>query len=97
MKTVQHIVTSSNTPLVIPLSARGGIVGIGATPSGAGNYTVQITLTPLNEGLTPNFFPVPTMTAETGVVQVNVSPVTAIRVTLNSGTNVTIDLAQSDV
>ena len=95
MKSVQHIVTSGT--VVIPLNERGGPVGIGATPAGAGNYTIQITLTPQNEGLTNNPFPITDMTAATTAQQVQIGPASAIIVTLNSGTSVTVDITQSDV
>lgn len=97
MKSKQHIVTSSNSPLTIPLDYRGGPVGIMATPSGSGNYTIAFTLTPLNEGLTLNPFDIPDMTAATGVQQTELGPTTALIVTLNSGDDVTVDLTQSNV
>jgi len=97
MKSFQRIVTSGNSPLTIPLNSRGGPVGIGATPAGAGNYTIAFTNTPLNEGLTLNPHVITDMTAATTVQQIQLSPGTAIIVTLNSGTSVTVDLSQSDV
>ena len=97
MKSIQRIVTSGNSPLTIPLSPRGGPVGIGATPAGAGNYTIEFTLTPLNEGLTINPHEISTIISTAVVQQAQIGPVTALIVTLNSGTSVTVDLTQSDV
>ena len=97
MKSIQLIVTSAESPLTYPLSPRGGNVGIGATPAGAGNYTIAYSLTPLNEELTLNPHVITEMTAETAAVAVQVGPATALIVTLNSGTSVTVDLTQSDV
>ena len=97
MKSFQIIVTSSNSPLEIPLNPRGGDVAFGAIPSGGGDYTIEFTMTPLNQNLTPNYFPITDMTAATAAQQTAIGPATAIRVTLNSGTDVTIDVAQSDV
>lgn len=97
MKSVQHIVTSSNSPMVIPMNDRGGPRGVAATPAGAGNYTVEFTLTPQQIGLTNNPVVIAEMTAETTVQSVEIGPVTAIIVTLNSGTSVTLDITQSDV
>ena len=97
MKSFQKVVTSSNSPLVIPFNQRGGDVAFGATPSGAGDYTIEFTITPQNEGITKNHFPITDMTAATTAQQQGIGPATAIRVTLNSGTDVTIDIAQSDV
>lgn len=97
MKSFQRIVSSGDDPLVIPFNQRGGDVAFGVTPSGAGDYTVDFTMTPLNQNLTPNYFPVTIMQGVTTAEQQGIGPATAIRVTLNSGTNVTIDVAQSDV
>jgi hypothetical protein len=96
MKSFQVIVTSSNTPLTIPLDARGGSTGIGATPAGAGNYTVAYSLTPLNQELTVNPHAITSMTTATTALAEELGPVTAIIVTLHSGTSVTIDVTQAD-
>ena len=95
MKSFQKVVTSGS--LVIPFNQRGGDVAFGATQSGGGDYTIEFTMTPLNQLLTPNYFPITDMTAATTAQQQGIGPATAIRVTLNSGTDVTIDIAQSDV
>lgn len=97
MKSSQKIVTSANTPLTIPLDYRGGPMGIGATPAGAGNYTIEFSVTPTNESLTLNPHAITNMTAATTAQQVQMGPATALIVTLNSGTSVTVDLTQSDV
>lgn len=97
MKTFQRVVTSGNSPLTIPMNPRGGPSTIGATPSGGGNYTVEFVVTPQQEGLTNNPFPVDDMTAATTAVAKEIGAVEAIIVTLNSGTDVTIEVAQSDV
>jgi hypothetical protein len=96
MKSFQVVVTSSNTPLTIPLDARGGSTGIGATPAGAGNYTITYSLTPLNQELTVNPHAITEMTAATTSIATALGPVTAIIATLNSGTSVTIDVTQAD-
>ena len=96
MKTRQIIVTSSNSPVTIPLNPRGGPVGVGATPDSA-TYTVEMTLTPLEDGLTPNTFAITDMTAATTAQSAQIGPVTAVVVTLDSGTSVTMDITQSDV
>ena len=54
-------------------------------------------MTPQNEEFTNNYFPITDMTAATTAQQQGIGPATAILVTLNSGTDVTIDVAQSDV
>jgi hypothetical protein len=95
MKPRQVIVTSANSPQTIPLDPRSGPVGLGATPDSA-NYTVVISFTPLQEGLTANTFPIAEMTAATTAQQVQLGPVLSIIVTLNSGTSVTIDLNQAN-
>lgn len=97
MKSFQEIITSGDSPLTIPLNPRGGATGIGATPTGAGNYTITFSLTPLNENLTLNPHAITSMTAATTAQSEQLGPVTAVIVTLNSGTSVTVDLTQSDV
>ena len=96
MKSRQIIVTSSNSPFTFPISHREGPTGLGVTPNSA-TYTVEFSLTPQNEGLTVNTFPIPDMTAATTAEQVQLLPVTAIIITLDSGTSVSVDIAQSDV
>ncbi len=97
MKSKQYIVTSENSPLTIPLNYRGGPNGISAGPAGGGDYTVEFSLTPLEEGLTMITHAITDMTAATTVQQVELGPATALVVTLNSGSLVAIDLTQSDV
>lgn len=99
MKSQQIVVTSGNSPFTFPLNERGGPRGVAATPAGAGNYTIEYTLTAQNEepALTSNPIPITEMTAETGIVAVEIGPATAIIITLNSGTSVTVDVTQSDV
>lgn len=96
MKSRQFTVTSSNSPLTIPLSHRGGPTGIAATPTAA-TYTVNYTIAPLNEGATINEFAIAAMSGVTTAETAEIGPVTAIIVTLDSGTSVSIDVAQSDV
>ena len=97
MKSTQTLVTSSNSPLTIPLNPRGGVTAIGATPAGAGNYTVTFAIAPVQEGVTLNLFVITSMTTATTAQSEEIGPASAIIVTLNSGTSVTIDLAQADI
>lgn len=96
MVTKQYIVTSGNSPLTIPVNPRGGPLGVGATPTAA-TYTVEMSLTPINEGLTNNLFDVTGMVSATTKQQVQIGPIESLLVTLDSGTSVTIDVTQSDV
>ena len=97
MKSTQKVVTSANSPLTIPMNPRGGPTALGATPAGSGNYTVTFAIDPVQEGLTLNPFAITSMTTATTAQNEELGPVTALVVTLHSGTSVTIDLAQSDV
>ena len=97
MKSTQTLVTSSNSPATIPMNPRGGPSAVGATPAGAGNYTVTYAIAPAQEGLTLNPFAITSMTTATTAQNEELGPVTALIVTLHSGTSVTIDIAQSDV
>ena len=95
MKSFQVIVDSGNSPKTIPLDARGGVVGISATPTAA-TYSVTFTTTPLNQGLTLNTFQIQDMTSTASAANNGLDAATAIIVTLDSGTSVTMDLTQSD-
>lgn len=96
MKSRRHTVTSSNSPLTIPLDNRGGPISIGATPTAA-TYTVEYTVNPLQEGLTNGTFPISVMTGVTSAQSAQFNAITAFVVTLDAGTSVDIDVAQSDV
>lgn len=96
MRSRQFIVTSSNSPFTLPLNPRGGRTGFAAIPNSA-TYTVEFTLTPLREGLAINTLAISNMTSATTNQQTGIGPVTALIITLDSGTSVTIDIAQSDV
>lgn len=98
MRPKQILITSANTPFTLPLNYRGGPTSLIATPDGAGNYTIAITTTDIQDSsLTPNFFDIAAMTTETAKKETSISSATALRVILHSGTSVTIDVSQSDV
>lgn len=98
MRPKQFTVTSSNSPVTVPLNYRGGKTSIIATPSGSGNYDVAYTAVNIQDStLTPNWIDITDMSAATATVgDKTVSSVTAIRITLNSGTNVIVDIASAD-
>ena len=96
MRSRQFVVTSSNSPFTIPLNPRGGETSFSAIPDSA-TYTVEFTITPLREGLNINSLAISNMTSATTDQSTAISSVTAIIVTLDSGTSVAIDIAQSDV
>lgn len=82
-----------------PVDGRGGVIGVTATPSGAGNYTVAYAQEYPVDG---NFANVNTwtditdMSAATAVASKEVGPITCLRITLNSGTSVKVDIVQND-
>ncbi len=98
MKAKRFVITSGNSPLTIPTDYRSGPISIITNPSGAGNYTVAFTTTPIQDtSLTPSYIDITSMTAATTIQSEETGSITALRVTLNSGTDVTLDLAQSNV
>lgn len=98
MRPKQTLVTSSNSPKTIPMNYRSGPVSILATPAGSGNYTIAFTTTDIfNSDLTPVYVNITSMTAATTAQNEELGTITAFRVTLNSGTSVQLDIAQSDV
>jgi len=92
-------VTSANSPYYYPTNWRGGKMGLTATPTGAGNYDVAYTNEPIGNGAAnvTDWVDVTDMSAATAQASKAIDPVTCIRVTLNSGTSVKIDISQSDV
>ncbi len=98
MRNKRHEITSNNSPKTIPMNWRGGSTSIITSPSGAGNYTVAFTTTPIQDAsLTPTYIDITSMTAATTDQSEEVGQITAFRITLNSGTSVAADIAQSDV
>ena len=92
-------VTSANSPYYYPTNWRGGKMGLTATPAGAGNYDVAYTNEPIGSGAAnvTNWIDVTDMSTATAQASKAIDPVTCIRITLNSGTSVTVDMTQSDV
>jgi len=94
----QIIITSSESPDTIGVDHNAGPLSVVATPAGAGNYDVEFTCEPIDDTtITPNFFPIAAMTAATTQQQVKLGSISGIRITLNSGTSVTLGLTQSAV
>lgn len=92
-------VTSGNTPYYIPVNWRGGSIGVTATPSGAGDYDVAYTHEPIGSGAASvtNWTDITDMSAATAAASKAIGPCTCLRITLNSGTSVKVDVTQSDV
>lgn len=90
-------VTTSNSPYYIPLNWRGGEVGVTATPNSA-NYDVAYTHEPIGSGAASvtDWVDITDMSAATAQASKEVGPNTCLRVTLNSGTSVKVDVTQRD-
>lgn len=88
--------TVDNT--VVPMDWTGGPITILALPSGAGNYDVAFTTTDIfNSSLTPIWEDITNMSAATDQQSATIDgSITGLRITLNSGTDVTVDISQSD-
>lgn len=82
---------------MFPTDYRGGTISIAATPAGAGNYDVEYTLSNvLDSAITPNWIAITAMTGATTQQTAEFGSISGLRVTLNSGTSVTIDINQSN-
>lgn len=83
---------------IIPVDWRGGDITIIALPGATGNYDVAFTATDIyNTTLTPTWEDITGMSASTTQASATLDgSVTAVRVTLNSGDNVTVDISQSN-
>jgi len=98
MRPKRFVITSGLSPKVVPMSYRGGPSSIIASPSGSGNYDIAFTTVDIfDASLTPNWVDITGMSAATTDQDAEVGSVTALRITLNSGTDVTVDISQSDV
>lgn len=93
-------VTSGNTPYYIPMDWRGGAFGITATPNSA-NYDVAYATSDIGDGAaglaSGDWTDITGMSAATTAAAKEVGPSTCIRITLNSGTSVKVDVVQSDI
>lgn len=91
-------VTSGNSPYYIPLDWRGGDIGVTATPN-SGNYDVAYTHEPISGGASnvTDWTDVTDMSAATTAQSKVIGPSTCLRITLNSGTSVKVDVTQRDV
>lgn len=92
-------VTSANSPFYWPMDWRAGEIGVTATPSGAGNYDVAYTHEPISSGAASvtNWTDAESMSAATAAASKVIGPCTCLRITLNSGTSVAVDVVQRDV
>ena len=99
MKPKTVTVTSSNSPYYIPVDWRGGDISVTATPAGSGNYDVAYTQEPIGGGAASvtDWVDVTDMSAATTTQSKMINQATCVRITLNSGTSVKIDISQSDV
>jgi len=94
MRPAQIAVTSTNSPVIRQVDY-ANYTGIVALPAGAGNYDVAFTRTPFNEELTQTWVDITGMSAATTTQDTVVNVITGLRITLNSGTSVTVDITQS--
>jgi hypothetical protein len=95
MRPFEVTVTSSNSPKVIPMNYRGGKVGVILSPNSA-TYTVAFTNSDIQRDGSPIWYDDPDATSITTAYQSTYEPITALRITLNSGTSVNAEMSQSD-
>lgn len=91
-------VTSSNSPYLFPVDWLGGPVGLFATPAALSTYTIDYALFRPESGdftEVDNWVPITAMTAATDSQSVEVGPLTCIRITLDAGTEVEVDVVQN--
>lgn len=91
-------VTSGNTPYYIPVSWVRGVIGVTATPSGAGDYDVAYTHEPISPdgaASVTTWTDITDMSAATSEASKEIGPATCLRITLNSGTSVKVDVVQN--
>ena len=91
-------VTSGNSPYYIPMNWRGGPIGVTATPSSA-NFDVAYTHEPITTtgaSAVSAWTDITDMSGATATASKEIGPCTCLRITLNSGTSVQVDVVQSD-
>lgn len=98
LQTVSKTGTGSSSPIVMNLNATPFNVGFGVVKTGDVDYTVQHTFDDPSGSLS-TWFNHPTVAGEIANADGNYAfPVTAIRVTMNSGTGtVTLKLIQAGI
>ena len=98
LQTVSQTGVGSSSPIVMNLNTSAFNVGFGVVKTGTGDYTVQHTFDDPTVGFT-TWFPHPTVAAQIANADGNYAfPVTAIRVTMNSGDGtVTLTLIQAGI
>jgi len=94
MKPAQYTVTNANSPLVIQVDYLSEWTGVVAVPSGSGDYDIAFSRAPLAD-VTATWVDLPNMSAATTTQDGVVNAITGIRITLNSGTSVAVDIVQS--
>jgi hypothetical protein len=98
LQTVSQTGVGSTAPIVMNLNATPFNVGFGVVKTGTVDYTVEHTFDDPT-GTLSNWFPHPTVAAEIADADGNYAfPVTAIRLTMNSGTGTaTLKLIQAGI
>jgi len=94
MRPAQYTVTTANTPLIIKVDYLAEWTGIVALPSGSGNYDIAFARAPIDE-VTPTWVDLPNMSAATTTQDEVVNAISGIRITLNSGDQVVVDITQT--
>lgn len=97
MRAKSVTVTSSNSPYYIPVNEYGGVLGVTATPN-SGNYDVAYTHerpSSYDFSAVANWTDITGMSAATTAASVELGPAACLRVTLNSGTSVQVDVTQN--
>jgi hypothetical protein len=98
LQTVSQTGVGSTAPIIMNLNATPFNVGFGVVKTGTVDYTVEHTFDDPTGALS-NWFPHPTVAAEIADADGNYAfPVTAIRLTMNSGTGTaTLKLIQAGI
>lgn len=95
MRPKQKVVTSGNSPVVIPVDYTSRATSVVALPAGSGNYTVAYTCDNVwDSAVTPTYTNITAMTTATTQQTAELGPITALKITLHSGTSVTISVVQ---
>lgn len=96
MRPARYTVTGANTPVIVQVDYRSEFVGVIALASGGGNYDVAYARSPLHEdGITPTWVDFTGMSGATTTQDDVISAITGIRITLNSGDQVDVDIAET--
>jgi len=87
MRATRITLAAADSPQIVQVENLSNNVGLAATLSGGGTYTITFTRSPTNDpSITQTFLPISAMAAETADAGVELIAITAIKIAVVTGT-----------